>query len=215
MKKILTGFLAIALSVGAAQAQTKDSSFRKDKRHHKEHRMGSFQSLNLSEEQKAKMKSLREDFRKQHDALKAQESTLTVTQMKERRKALATEQRSKFENIFTAEQKAQLAQMKKNGKAKGHYKGGKARKLEGARVADELNLTEDQKSRMAKLREDFRTQAEAIRKNSSLDKEAQKKALKQLHEKNKEQMKSVLTAEQIQKIESQRGKRPQKSTTTK
>ena len=216
MKKILTALLAIALTAGATQAQTKDSSFRRHKGHNKEHKMSSFQDLNLSEEQKAKMKVLREDFKKQHEALKAQESTLTVTQMKERRKALMEQHRSQFENILTQDQKQHLAQMKKDKRGEGQYrKGSKGKRDEAKRMAEDLNLSADQKARIAKLREEFRTQAQAIRNNSSLNKEAQKKALKELHEKNKEQMKNVLTQEQIQKIESGRGKRPQKKAVTK
>jgi len=213
MKKILVVFFALALSLGAVQAQTKDSSFR---RHHKEHSMGSFQNLNLSAEQKAKLKTLREDFKKQHNALKEQEATLTVAQMKEKRKALADQQRSQFESILTKEQKDQLAHMKIEKKGNGQFRNGsKGKRYEAARMAEDLNLSADQKAQIAKLREDFTTQALAIRHNTSLNKQAQKQALKELHEKNKKQMKSVLTEEQIEKLESQRGKRPQKKAVTR
>jgi len=209
MKKILSGFLALVLTASAAQAQ--DTTFKKHGKHGKEHKMHAMKGLDLSEEQKTKMKALNADFKKQHEELKKQESTLTVTQMKERRKELAQQHRTQVQSILTAEQKAKMEQAKKEGKGRGKYKGGKARREEAHRVHDELNLSAEQQAKMKDLREDFRSKAEAIRKNKSLNKEAQKKALKELHEKNKEQMKMVLTKEQLDKIEAQRGKRPQKN----
>lgn len=69
--------------------------------------------LNLSEDQKAKAKVIAKDFKAQHDALKSQESTLTVTQMKEKRKALMQNQQTQMRAILTAEQQAKFDEMKK------------------------------------------------------------------------------------------------------
>jgi Spy/CpxP family protein refolding chaperone len=206
MKRILTGILAFVLLMGTAQAQTKDSTHRKAGKHHKEHRMDAYHKLDLTEEQKTKMKELKADFKKQEDELKTQENTLTAAQMKERRKALSQEYIRQYESILTKEQKEQVAQFKKEGKGR-HGKGMKGRKHEAQKVEKDLDLTPDQQAKMKALREDFKTKAEAIRSNKSLDKEAQKKAFKQLHEENKAQMKSILTKEQLEKMDSGKGKR--------
>jgi Spy/CpxP family protein refolding chaperone len=212
MKRIFAGLFVFALTIGAAQAQaqTKDSTHRKHEKHSKGN-MDRYERLNLTEDQKASMKTLREDFRKQNEALKNQASTLSAAQIQERRKALQDDFKAKSENILTKEQKEQLSQAKKGDKGgKGKKSGMKDHGERSRDLQKELNLTPDQQAKIAKLREDFRIKSEELRKNESLSKEERKKQFKQLHEENQNQMKQVLTKEQMEKIGSGREKRSDK-----
>ena len=61
MKRIITSALVILMTIGAAQAQ---SGSKEKHKTHKEHRKGGFDGLNLSADQQARMKALREDYKK-------------------------------------------------------------------------------------------------------------------------------------------------------
>ena len=241
MKKILTSALILALSIGAAQAQStttdKKEGQRKEhkgefKGHHKGRKGEGMEKLNLSADQQTRMKALHADFKKQQEALKAQENTLTVAQMKEKRKALHEQHRAQMETILTKEQKDQLAQMKAERKAqakagKGDRRGfdstgrkdfgkrgpqGEAGMGRGGDLSKELNLTADQQTKMQQIRTDFRSQMEAIRNDNALTPEQKKARFQELAKAQQEQVKSILTKEQIQKMESLRKERPARST---
>ena len=90
MKRIITSALVIMLSIGAAQAQT--TSTDKKQGHKKEHKMA-FDNLNLSADQKARLHSIREDFKNQSAALK-NNTSLSTEQKQARRKELHEQFRS-------------------------------------------------------------------------------------------------------------------------
>ena len=122
MKRILSSALILALSIGAAQAQTTSTDKQKDQKkehrgHHKGGRGEGYEKLNLTADQQARMKTLKENYKKQAEALKQQETSLTAAQMKEKRKALHEQHRAQFESILTKEQKDQLAALKAERKA--------------------------------------------------------------------------------------------------
>src|SRR5215217_3531621 len=116
MKRILTATLAFVLFAGAAQAQTKDST-----RHHQKHqRKGGAdmaKQLNLTADQQARLKAIREQEHSEMKALKT--GSLTAEQLKAQREALHKKYRSQVESVFTAEQKQQLEKLKSERKAKG------------------------------------------------------------------------------------------------
>jgi Spy/CpxP family protein refolding chaperone len=241
MKRILTSALILALSIGAAQAQStttdKKEGQKKERKgdfkgHHKGHKGGGYEKLNLTADQQSRMKAVQADFKKQHEALKAQESTLTVTQMKEKRKALHQQHRTQMESILTKEQKAQIAKMKAERKAsvkagkgdKGRFdstarrdfrKGGvkgEARGQRGAEFGKELNLTADQQTKMQQVRTDFRTKMEAVRNDNALTQEQKKTKFQELAKAQQAQLKSILTKEQQEKMQSLRKERPARNT---
>ena len=63
---------------------------------------------------------------------------------------------------------------------------------------------------MAKMRESYKGQFEAIKDNKSLTDEQRKEQMKALKQKQHEEMKSILTKEQAEKIQS--SKKPRKET---
>ena len=213
MKKMITGAFVLALTIGAAQAQT--TSPEKGKDHHKEHKMQKLQDLNLTEEQKAKIKTLRAEQKKEMQALKENK-----TANKEQRKELHKKYREQMQAILTPAQKEQMAKAKEERKASGkkaHFNkeqgiGRKGAFKRGGDFQKELGLTQDQKDKMAKIRTDFRSQFENLRNDNNLSKEQKRTKMQELMKAQQEQMKTVLTKEQIEKMQSLRKERPAKNT---
>jgi Spy/CpxP family protein refolding chaperone len=205
MKKIFTSALVLALTIGAAQAQTTPD---KQHGHKKEHKMA-YDQLNLSAEQKTSMQKAREDFKKKMDDLKKQDQ-LTVAEMKQRRQALHQQYKSQAEAILTPAQKDQLAKMKTdrknmNKEGKGKFnKDGKAYGKRGADLQKELNLTADQQQKVSKIRSDYRTKMQALRTDNSVSQDQKKEKMRELMKQQQEEMKSVLTQEQVEKMKSLR-----------
>jgi Spy/CpxP family protein refolding chaperone len=79
-------------------------------------------------------------------------------------------------------------------------------------VENELNLTQDQKDRMAKARENARTQIESIRNDKTLTQDQKKEKMMSLRKQQQEEMKKILTQEQIEKMKSQKKDRGAKTT---
>ena len=228
MKKIFIGALALVLTATAAQAQTNDNGAQKPKREMRKGHGPAMDKLNLTDAQKAQMKTMMENRRNEMQALK--NSDLPKDQLKEKRKAIAEKYRTQIQSMLTPEQKQQMQQMRaqRGDKAqKGQHKwniGGKAKAGKGARaskgmrgmgngkMAQELNLTDAQKKQMEQIRSDFRTKAQAIRSNSSLSADQKKAQMKSLMDQQKEQTKAVFTPEQIEKMKSLRKEKKNRTT---
>src|SRR5215213_566025 len=210
MKKLITGALVLALAMGAAQAQT--STPEKENTHKREHKMNKLDGLNLTEDQKAKLKSLHEEQKKEMQANKSA--------TKEQRMELHKKYQAQMESILTPEQKQQLDNLKEERKASGKKAGFKrgddfSKKGNFKRGADfqkELGLTQDQEDRMAKIRTDFRSQFEALRSDKSLTEEQRKSKFRDLMKAQQDQTKSVLSKEQVEKMQSLRKERSAKNT---
>jgi periplasmic protein CpxP/Spy len=87
--------------------KTEKNGFHKGK--HKKDAM--MKELNLSEDQKAKLKEMREANKGKRDAIK-NDSKLTDDQKKEKMKALKDEQKKNMQGVLTDEQKAKMKEMK-------------------------------------------------------------------------------------------------------
>lgn len=217
MKKIITSALVLALTFGAAQAQTTDKG--PGKHHRGQHEMA-MKDLNLTADQKTRLKTIREEQRKEMEALKSNTS-LTDAQKKEQRKQLHDKYKSQFESVLTPAQKAEAekkrAEWKASGKKqkaegkKGHaFKGGKHHNKAG--IAKDLNLSADQKQKLQALHADFKSKAQTLRNDQSLTQEQKKAKLHELKQQQKAQMKSLLTKEQQAKVQSKMRERKNKTT---
>jgi Spy/CpxP family protein refolding chaperone len=216
MKRIFSSALVIMLTIGAAQAQS--TSTDKHEGHKKEHNK-SFDDLNLSADQKARLQSIREDFKKQSADLK-NNTTLSAEQKQARRKELHQQFRSQSEAVFTPAQKDQMAKKRaewkeknKDGKKDGQAKAGKGNHMQrGHGFQEELGLTADQQKKMEQMRTDFRNKFSTMRGDNSLTDEQKKAKMQEMRKQQQEEMKSILTPEQIQKMESLRQQRNKKNT---
>ena len=210
MKKIIMSALVLAVTMGAAQAQTATP----DKTHRKEHKMHRLDALNLTEDQKAKLKTLHEQQKKEMEALKKDKEA-----NKEQRKEIHKKYRDQMESILTPEQKQQFEKMKadkKEGRKNGEFKKGEGFGRKGGfdrdGLAKELNLTQDQQDRVAKIRSDFRSQFAALRNDQSLSDDQRKTKFKELMKAQQAQMKTVLTPEQVEKMKSLRKEHSSRNT---
>ena len=211
MKRILSTALAIVLFIGAAQAQ--DTT--KHKGPHNGKRGDAMKELNLTEDQKAKIKSIREAQMAEMKALKADGKSEAD---KDARKALHDKYKAQMDAVLTADQKAKLDKQKeewkekgKAGKADGFGKGQKGdRKDKMKEFGKELNLTADQQARVKSINEDFKAKMQTLRSNSTLSQDEKREQFKKLAESHKTNLKAVLTQEQIAKMEATRKKHGEK-----
>jgi Spy/CpxP family protein refolding chaperone len=165
--------------------------------------------LNLSEDQKAKIKVENEAFHKQVQEIRKNEN-VTVKDMKSKMESAHKDHKAKIENILTTEQKTQLSKLREEMKTK-RENGMRER---GDKMADKLNLTADQKAKMEKNRAEMKSKLDAIRNDKNLSDEARHEKMKEVMKSQKESLKSILTEEQLQKMKEQhkeRGDRPSKN----
>lgn len=73
-----------------------------------------------------------------------------------------------------------------------------------------MNLTADQQQKMQQLRSNFRPQLEALRNDNSLTQDQKRAKMQDLMKQQQEQMKSILTPEQLEKMKTLRQERKNK-----
>ena len=221
-KIILSAFvLAIAVTVQAQEIPERKSE-KPGMMHKKRHHQGmELKSLNLSEDQKAKFKAENENFRSQMAELKKNE-TITVKEWKDRSEKIRKQHKTNIQNLLTPEQKVKMQEMRKEGKAR-HEEGMKGklenadrrkgmtdlaengdRKARAEKMKAELGLTADQAAKMEANHKALAKNMKAIRENDKLTTEEKKEQVKELHKKQKESLKSILTQEQLQKLKEQK-----------
>jgi Spy/CpxP family protein refolding chaperone len=204
MKKIIVSTFILAVATLGLQAQKtpQEKHGKFSGRHHQE----AFQQLNLSEDQKAKFKSANEDFGKQMKALKANEN-ITVKESKSKMESLRKDHRAKVQSLLTPEQKTQLAKAREERGSR--HKADQEARME--KMKTRLGLSDDQAAKLKSNRAEMSGKMKALRENKSLSEEQKKEQMKELMKKQKESMKSVLTEEQLQKMnEGHKTRRPAK-----
>lgn len=189
MKKLLIPFCICLLVVTTATAQEKQK-FQQRKIDKKE----LAQKLQLSEEQQQKMKAIHQEFATKAKTLK-NDDNITRGEFKTRMKALHEQKKNEVNALLTKEQQQQLKELKKS-----KHKEKATARLN--RLTKELQLTKEQQASVQLKQKEIQSQIRNIRENNSLAENSKKEQLKQLHKQQKDYLKSLLTAEQIQKLES-------------
>ena len=201
MKRILSTALAIVLFVGAVQAQkTEDKG-----RHHGERKEMALQQLSLTEEQKVKLKNIREAQRKEIQELKKNDQ-ITLKEWKEKRKELQEKYQAQYRTVLTSEQMEELKKGKDKRKEKGFDKRSDHFRNQAAFFKKELNLSAEQETRLRNIFQEFRTKSQATRSNNNLTQEQKKEQVQSLAKQYMDQGKAVLTPEQLKKFEEMKGK---------
>jgi Spy/CpxP family protein refolding chaperone len=206
MKKILIAIMILAFT-GSVNAQNgrKDKDHRKDQLHRKENARQKMmnrghlrENLNLTTEQSTRIKAINETFRK--DMQQLRDEKLTVKERNDKKHELQQKHVQDIQAVLTAEQKEQLAKNKKDQKEKIVDE----RKERAKNASRDLNLSEDQRQKLAVLRESYKAKAETLRNDNTLTKEQKRERLQQLMVQQREEMKTILTAEQINQLQDRR-----------
>lgn len=206
MKKITLGILALALAFPGVYAQEKAGKEmnreNKTYRHHPgkhgwQHNVD-YKKLNLTKEQQDKLAKISKDYRAGVADLKKKEATITVKDYKAQLQALGKKRRSEADNVFTPEQKAQLQQMRAERKRKFETAGKKERHKN---MQSTLGLSEDQSTQLKALREYTQKKVKGIRENQALTDSQKKEQVRAVFKQQREDMKSILTPEQMKKME--------------
>jgi periplasmic protein CpxP/Spy len=203
MKKIIVCAFALAVAIQGINAQDAQAE-KKEGFRNRSHRE-SFHNLNLTEEQKAKFKSLNDDFRKQMDDLKKKDD-ITVKEWRSRMETLHKDHRAKMQGMLTTEQKAQLEKQRTERKER-QKKEGEARM---DRMKTRLSLTDDQVARLKQNRSEMSEKMKTIRENKALTDEQKHDQFEELRKKNKDGLKDILTEEQMKRLHEKQTRRSAK-----
>lgn len=190
--------LVLSLTIGAnAQEIPERKADKAQMMERKKHHQGmmEMQKLNLTDDQKAKFKSQQQSFHQQMEELKKNDN-ITVKEWKSKAEILRKDYKANMDGILTNDQKVQLEKMKAEGKAK-HEQMDKQR---SEKMKTSLGLTDEQSAKMGANRKEMGEKMKVIRENKSLSDEQRKGQMKELMKKQKENMKSILTEEQLKKL---------------
>jgi protein CpxP len=162
------------------------------------------QELGLTADQQTKMRQVMEQNRAQMKALRDDQSLSQEDRMAKMR-ALRQAEKTQMDAILTPEQKQKMESMRENhpgGPGMGHGEGGMGPggMNPGEHLAKELNLTQDQQSKVSAIFKQNEQQMRAIHDDKSLSPEDRHAKMQQIHESMKSQMNGVLTSEQQQKF---------------
>jgi hypothetical protein len=193
MKKIALSLLIASMTVVTLQAQDMDT--RQHKMHGGPHFGMMTEKLNLSEDQKVKMKTINEDFQAQMTELKKNDN-ITVKEWKSKMQTLRKDQHAKMQGLLTGEQKAQLEKMKADHKALREVDA----KARTEKMKIKLGLTDDQAAKISRNHSEMAEKLKAIHDNNALDEASKKEQMKEVMKQQKETMKSILTEEQMKKL---------------
>jgi len=206
MKKLILLAIAGLFFAATSNAQVqrevpKHQHMKSDSAHHLQ-RGKMMQDLNLTTDQKTRMKALHEDMRQQRNAIQ-NDASLTTEQKKEKMKELHQNQMQKMNAILTPDQQAKMKSFREQGKGK------QKMNKRHDKMTQQLGLTTDQKTQMKALHEDMQQQRNAIRNDASLSADQKKEKMKELHMTQSEKMKTILTPDQQAKMKAFREQRKQ------
>ncbi len=200
MKKILFAMMVLTISFGAIA----QSDGRQGNRLGKE----KIAELNLTNEQKEKMKAEKEILKKKLEELRGN-TGMSAEDMKKNRLEIMKSHKETMKAILTPEQQDQVKEMKKEmkdegGKVRGEGRGeGRGQKMKDnfEEIKQDLNLSADQSAKMKTLNEELKNNMQKIRDNTSLTQEQKKEQVKALMSSHKTSVDAILTAEQKTKLD--------------
>lgn len=99
------------------------------------------------------------------------------------------------------------AQVKKDAHQSQKMHADSSRHFKQGKMADQLNLTADQKSQMKALHQDMKQQREGIMNDESLTADQKKQKMKELRKSQSEKMNTILTPDQQTKMKELRKQR--------
>ncbi|MCU1306778.1 MAG: hypothetical protein JWN45_1473 [Acidobacteriaceae bacterium] len=183
----MAAIIALALSVGMAHGARAQEGAGPG-------RGGFGKDLNLTADQQAKIKQIREQDRASMKAIRDDKS-LTPEQRQEKIRALRVSMKRDMDAVLTPDQLQKMAKMRESGEMGGP--GGHPGMMG---MAKKLNLTADQQTKVKSIMESTHQQMQTVEQNQSLSQQDKQAQIKQLHESTKTQISALLTPDQQQKF---------------
>lgn len=200
MKKIIISLSLVAMTVITVEAQQPHDSV--PARHHSARHRGDSriaQRLNFSEQQQQQIKSIRSDYRNKLMSLKKNED-ITVREAKTQKTALRMEYRKQWQALLTPAQKDQLAKMKQQRRELAKVN----TQARAEKMKIKLGLSDAQASQFKDARAGMVAKLQSIRADQSLSQEQKREQIKNVVLQQKDQLKSILTHEQLQTLQQMR-----------
>ena len=191
MKKVT--ILASVLILIASNVMAQSASTKVHAKHGKQQRQQMAAKLNLSDDQKSKLKTINQGYHQKAKDIKSNDA-LPQGEAKKELKTLKEQRKSEMGNVFTADQKNIIQKEKKN-KADQKF----------TKMKEKLSLSDNQVATLEKRRAEVKANIAEIKANSTLSSSDKKEKIKDLKQSQKEYLKTVLTAEQLAKIINRKG----------
>ncbi len=207
MKKIILIACTICTIFTTLNAQELGNKMHKQQG--KSHENG-FKKIVISDEQKAKVKSIREEYQKKMADLKKNDG-ITVKEWKEKKALLEKENRNKMQSILTVDQKNQLEKMKLEKREFAVIN--QNAKMEKMKI--HLGLSNEQSNRIKEEQKMMIGKMKSIKENPTLSNEQKKAEVKLMMKKRKEFMASVLTPDQMKELHKKKRPHQKQSHQTK
>lgn len=150
----------------------------------------SLEQLNLTEQQKAKVSGINEDFRAKIKALQA-DKTLSPEQVNTQRRNLANDRRKQILEVLTPEQRTQYEASRPSS----------GNRFDIEKYRKSLELTDEQYQKLKELISASREKEKSMMKGSDMTPEQRKAYLDAMNKNNMEIMKTILTPAQMSKLD--------------
>lgn len=204
---ILTG-LALALTV-TVSAQEKEKKSAEERAESMTTKM--VEKFELEGEKKEKLEKINLEFTQSLEKVK-EDKTLNKEDKKAKVKSIMEKRHTDLADVLTAEQLEELKKVEKEKMAKKQQMVEKRRlekqmspeehaKKRAEHLKAELNLTDDQYTKVYDLNMKVAEKIEAIKKDDTMDEEKKKKFIQGNMKDFRNEMKQILTAEQFEKFE--------------
>ncbi|MEO5682272.1 MAG: hypothetical protein ABIQ88_06500 [Chitinophagaceae bacterium] len=204
MKKTIVSMaimIIAAISVNAQQPdQPTKQKHHQQSRHHERGMLA--KKLNFSDQQKEQFKNINTDYHKKLMDLKKHDE-ITVKEYKSKMDDLRKEHRTQMQALLTPAQKDQVAAMKQRGMEMAKVNAG----ARAEKMKIKLGLTDAQASQLKTIRTDMAAKMKSIHTDNALSQEQKRAQFKTLALQQKEQLKTILTADQLQQLEEMKKQR--------
>ena len=198
MKKTIVSLAVMIIAAISVNAQQPNPSMKQPHQQHFKHHGRDMlaKKLNFSEQQKEQLKNINSDYHKKIMDLKKHDE-ITVKEFKSQMSALHKDHRAQIQALLTTEQKDQLAKMKQGRmeKAKSHAVA-RAKKMK-----TKLGLTDTQASQLKDIRTATMAKIKSIHADNALSQEQRREQIKSLVMQQKDQLKTILTADQLEQLQ--------------
>ena len=205
MKQLITATIAFLLITVAANAQKRKCGNETNGNHKGNHKKEMAEKLQITDAQKTKIKTIKEQTKKDKTALEANNS-MTLGDYKAKKATLEQNKATAIKNVYTPEQTKQLETLKADKKAKHEAK----QQQKFAALQQKANLTPTQVSMYTKNKENASVAIGKIKQNTTLTKAEKHQQIKAVKQENKQSFLSSLTPEQklqVETMKKEKGKR--------